>query len=297
LNSFERFIPRIFLSPYPSVKKGLDQLRQAVTVGILISLILYLTAPFGLSNIQPEALRATICFTFGSITIIVVIITHTVSIYSFPSFFKTENWTVGKDIFMTLVHFFMVGNANFIFGWTKGWISFELNSFFIMQLSTLAVGALPVGVLTILQHNRLLRNSLKEAKNLNKLRVQHKTATPKSTIVLIGNNRDEEVHTSLDELLFVQSEGNYVEIYTTKTLGRARLLRNTLSSIEDLLQEYPQLIRCHRSFIVNLEKVEGVQGNAQGLRLELGIENIKVPVSRSYLQIVQSYLKDSEQSS
>lgn len=297
MNSIKNYIPKIFFSPYPSVKKGVEQLRQAATVGILVALILFFVGPFGLNTLQPDALKAAICVTFGGITIATVLATHYIAILSFPSFFKSENWNVGKNIGMTLIHFFMVGSANFIFVWSKGWSEMKLDLFLLMQLSTLAVGALPVGILTILKHNRLLRNSLRDAQKLDDLRSKHKREKQTDTIVLSGSNRDEELHTSLDELLFVRAEGNYVEIYTSLNSNRAHLLRSTLSSIEDTLQFYPQLIRSHRSYIVNIEKVEGIQGNAQGLRLVLGPDDLKIPVSRTYLQTVQSYLKNSDLSS
>ena len=297
LISIKNTISKILSSPYPSVKKGIDQIQQAVTVGILVAFILFFVGPFGLSQLQPDSLRASICIGFGGITIATVLATHYIAILSFPSYFKSDNWNVGRNIGMTLLHFFMVGSANFIFVWSRGWSEMRLDLFLLMQISTLAVGALPVGILTILKHNRLLRNSLREAQNLDTLRSRHKSENQTERIVLCGNNRDEELHTSLDDLLCVRAEGNYVEIYTAANYNRAQLLRSTLSSVEDTLQLYPQLIRCHRSFIVNIEKVEGIQGNAQGLKLLLASDALKIPVSKTYLKTVQTYLKDSNLSS
>ena len=44
---------------------------------------------------------------------------------------------------------------------------------------------------------------------------------------------------------------------------------------------YAVFFRCHRAYIVNLDKIEQVEGNAQGYKLKLqGTEDL-IPVSRN----------------
>ena len=68
-----------------------------------------------------------------------------------------------------------------------------------------------------------------------------------------------------------------------------KLIRTTLGRIEQTLNN-PKLIRCHRSFIVNLNAIKHVSGNSRGLQLELTNMEVTVPVSRSYIKRVQKQL-------
>ena len=65
--------------------------------------------------------------------------------------------------------------------------------------------------------------------------------------------------------------------------------RVTLSSLEIQLKEASSLIRCHRSYLVNLNKVKNISGNAQGLKLELINQSEIIPVSRNYIPIVKQF--------
>lgn len=86
-----------------------------------------------------------------------------------------------------------------------------------------------------------------------------------------------------DDLLFVESSDNYVVInYSNKGKVKKYLLRNTLKSIEGALEK-SRIIRCHRSYLVNLERAKVIRRDKEGLFIELDIEGvIDIPVSKSY---------------
>lgn len=84
-----------------------------------------------------------------------------------------------------------------------------------------------------------------------------------------GSHGVEEVN--LNDILFVKSDGAYVEI---KTNGKNYLQRKLLKEIE---LELPQnFVRTHRSYIVNKDYID--QRNA----VELKIGEEVIPISRSY---------------
>ncbi|MFQ5446945.1 MAG: LytR/AlgR family response regulator transcription factor [Saprospiraceae bacterium] len=74
----------------------------------------------------------------------------------------------------------------------------------------------------------------------------------------------------LDDVLYFESEKDYVFIYTTQK----RYL--TLLSLKQLEKELPpdKFVRVHRSFIVSLDKVDLIDGN------RLVIKDKQIPVSR-----------------
>ena len=66
------------------------------------------------------------------------------------------------------------------------------------------------------------------------------------------------------------------------------LLRSSLSHLETQLPG--PVVRCHRSYLVNLHQVGQVTGNAQGYRLHLHGGQAVVPVARRYAETVLGQL-------
>ncbi len=90
---------------------------------------------------------------------------------------------------------------------------------------------------------------------------------------------------SLDsrELLFIESADNYAVInYTNKGRVKRYLIRNTLRNIENNL-ENTMVTRCHRSFLVNLQRAKVIRREKDGLFIELDADGvIDIPVSKSF---------------
>ncbi len=90
---------------------------------------------------------------------------------------------------------------------------------------------------------------------------------------------------SLDsrELLFIESADNYAVInYSNKGKVKRYLIRNTLRNIE-LSLENTMVTRCHRSFLVNLQRAKVIRREKEGLFIELDYEGvIDIPVSKSF---------------
>ncbi len=89
-----------------------------------------------------------------------------------------------------------------------------------------------------------------------------------------------------ENLLYLESSENYVEIrYLKERKIAVYLLRSSLKRLEDTLAEY-NLVRCHRSFIVNLKKVHHLSkagGGSYKMYLD-SPEEISIPVSKTYAQ-------------
>ena len=96
-----------------------------------------------------------------------------------------------------------------------------------------------------------------------------------------------------ENLLYIESAENYVSIcYLNNNKVSKYLLRDTLKKMEELLQG-TELIRCHRSFIVNFEKVRVIRRDKDGLKLELDISSVTdIPVSKTYVSsVMQTFSK------
>lgn len=90
-----------------------------------------------------------------------------------------------------------------------------------------------------------------------------------------------------ENLLYLESAENYVNIcYLNKDRVSKYLLRDTLKKIEETFAG-TEIIRCHRSFMVNFEKVKVIRRDKDGLKL--GFDNplvMDIPVSKTYINPV-----------
>jgi len=80
---------------------------------------------------------------------------------------------------------------------------------------------------------------------------------------------------------------NYVVINDI-TLSK-QTFRSTLSKLADELLVY-NIVRCHRSYLVNINAIKSVSGNAQGLKLQLKNTEQIIPVSRKYISKIKTIL-------
>ncbi len=92
-----------------------------------------------------------------------------------------------------------------------------------------------------------------------------------------------------DQLLYLESADNYVKIhYLNKGKITHFMLRNSLKNLDDSLASTP-MIRCHRSYVVNFDKVKVLRKEKDGIYLALEEENIPdIPVSKTYTERVMA---------
>lgn len=92
-----------------------------------------------------------------------------------------------------------------------------------------------------------------------------------------------------NDLLYLESSDNYITIYYfNKNKVEHYMLRNTLKKMEDQFSG-SQIIRCHRSYMINFDKVKLLSKEKDGLRIELDVpEALQLPVSKTYVEKVMN---------
>ncbi len=96
-----------------------------------------------------------------------------------------------------------------------------------------------------------------------------------------------------ENLLYLESAENYVNIcYLNKGKVSKYLLRDTLKKIEENFSG-TEIIRCHRSYMVNFEKVKVIRKDKDGLKLEFDNPSVTdIPVSKTYVSsVMQTFSK------
>jgi len=224
---------------------------------------------------------------FGCITMVVMALNMLLLPPILPAFFKEEKWTVLKEICIHLWIIFLIGLGNLLYGNWGGAISFSWDAIVQVQFITLMVGAFPVTVMVLMKQNRLLKQYVAEAGEINTTLPPHtektRSAAPEETAILLtSENEREQLRCFPDQLMVIKAVDNYVEVCLREPSGiRTHLLRNTLKTIEGYLEHYPQLFRCHRSFLINLAKITKISGNSQGYRVSVDGISDTIPVART----------------
>ena len=78
------------------------------------------------------------------------------------------------------------------------------------------------------------------------------------------------------------SKGIISKFFSEENIFKSKLIRNSISNIEEQLIVFKKVKRCHRSYLVNLDKVEKMTGNTRNLNLHISNMNFSIPVSRSF---------------
>ncbi|MDW7694572.1 LytTR family DNA-binding domain-containing protein [Flammeovirgaceae bacterium SG7u.111] len=205
-----------------------------------------------------------------------------------------ENWTLGKEFFHLAVILLLIGLVSFLirdFIYTNP-DNWSLHYFWEEIRNAFLVGIL---LLTIILPLNLQRMINKHSNDLKKLPVnQHCNNENNTTAQIVTPIIEEGFKLNIQSFLYAKVDGNYLEVFCDHSNDYKRdLKRLTLKEFADQLNSYPFIFKTHRSYVVNLNAIESVSGNAQGYVLHLKNYSKKtIPVSRSKIEeFNQAYAK------
>ena len=278
---------KILRQPYPFFDKSLTRIfLQCVGEGVFIALFLILFQPFGTLEWHNPNKNLYLCG-YGLVTALSGFILRFGIFKTFPKYYNETSWNIGKEILsiLLLILLITVGNClySFIaFRFTQNW-----GNFLWMLVAVLAIGVFP----TIFG---VMLNYIYQLKKYNQtIVVNHSQVIDSQGFIenkalrLVAENEKDSIELSPESLFYIESSDNYSTVFYEKN-GKLQkeLLRSSLTRLESQIS-YENIVRCHRSFIVNLDKVEKVTGNAQGYKLHLETPELLVPVARKYSEIVE----------
>ena len=103
-------------------------------------------------------------------------------------------------------------------------------------------------------------------------------------INLMDNNGNLKLSVKLDNLYYIKAEDNYINVFYQRSGTIASyLLRCKMQTIADNCVDSSSLMRCHRSYIVNIKKVSVLHNEADGFVIDFEREGLEsIPVSKTY---------------
>ena len=270
---------RFLNKPYPLNDDLKHNAKIILFLSIGIFAFLSIFQPIGLSSFSKNEI---IYLIFGIAASIFFILTLNLIVLPsmFPKFFNTNKWDIKREIFWDIWMLLSISScALLVYSKILGTIEIQ----FADVVKIIFVGSIPVALLIIINHERLLRSNLKSAQLLNKKLIEKKEQSQK-LVHFESEYKNDGITLKPDSISVIKSADNYIEIYYERdgTL-RKHIIRSTLNKAETATRETDFLIRCHRSYIVNIKRIKEIQGNSQGYKLYF--ENLDSPAQVSQMYI------------
>jgi hypothetical protein len=290
----------ILRSPYPAKSSSWSDFLYGLGSGMFVFLFFAVFEPFGFF-LLPEAPRWALYSGFGLVTCLAIALNGLLLPRLRPRFFREENWSLGRQIlwmgWVTLV----IGLGCYglsvavcaHYGLSAQWVRLRT-----IVLNTFFIAIFPITVINLVNYARLLARNSRIVREAN-LHLQQPAARLRPEkglppqVVLTAENGKDVFRVAFSDLLFIQAEENYVQVYHQGEKPGRVLLRSSLTRIERQLRSfYPGLFRCHRTCIVNTTRIVKVAGNAQGLKLSLRDTAAVIPVARRYVNEFRRVIRD-----
>jgi len=198
----------------------------------------------------------------------------------FPKSFDSSKWNIKKEIFWNLWLLFSISSSDLFF-YSKLFSILDIGLYDIVKI--ILLGILPVAVLITINQERLLRSHLKSAQLMNQKLIENKQLKDE-LVTFESEYKNDNLIIKADSLIFIKSADNYIEVFfESQGIVKNQLIRNTLNQTEKLLKKFDFIMRCHRSFIININRIQEIQGNLQGYKLFFENIDLFAMVSQKYI--------------
>jgi len=272
---------KILKAPYPLEKNFRIVIPRLLLSGLLIYFILVVFQPFGLNNHYGTDL---LIYSAGFVVVgITYLLLHFLII---EPYFKESKWNIGREILNQLVIVLIIGFSNSVY--YSLYEGDKLRWFIVLAFMfyTIIISLFPITLIIFIRQNRLLKLYLNKANEMSLPKIENKDKEGDDCFVkLKSKNLEKKYSINCHDLILLHAQDNYILLfYIDKGQVCKELIRNTMIQCSKDLKHFNMFYRCHRSYIVNLNNIESIQGNAQGLKLKLKFLEDIVPVSRHLIK-------------
>ncbi len=256
--------------------------RQTVIVGLTVSLVLVFVLiflqPFDTYNFQ-SPIKNLLLLGYAPCIILPILVVH-----AFESWFyqiQKRKWFIWNEVLsvfftcflmITTCYFYLALAINNNKPDFSNWWNFSKNfgSPFIFILAPLWV------------YLRSRLGTKEKAKDI----------PDRPEVVISSQNKKETLKIRPQDFIYAQSQQNYVVIYYQAENGevKKKMLRLTLSQLNDQL---PTAQQVHRSYLLNLDFIQSIKGNARQRFITLKSAFDPIPFSQKYYRNLKDRLSNS----
>lgn len=252
----------------------------------LVFLVIYSpyseTAWFGVAKSDSFLLTTT----FVVVSVLFLILSRALMFFSSKSFIKL---TYLKYSLWLLVEIILIG----VFHAVLSMVFIKIDDFSVSYIVTksILITLLALGVPYVVSAMWItikdMRNTLQVTDTTN-VATDGEAIAPNIDIINIADNKGVlKLSIKLDNLYYIKAEDNYTIVNYTKNGVLSRyMIRCKIQTIEDTFSNTP-LMRCHRTYIVNTQKIKVLRHESDGFYMDFDFDGIDpIPVSKTYTQAV-----------
>jgi hypothetical protein len=273
----------ILFRPYPFKMLDLNEIRFYIVIGIFVAFFLIVFQPFGISLWQtPFKILKLSGYGFASFLMpLILLFLRKLVINERKAEYHYKVW---HEILWLMLVILFIALGCLIYSNMIGISVLSLKAFLISLSMVIPIGFFPVIGSIWIKYNRYLVLNQTEAHHIENEILTHKQeiSSPDEKLVLFTENEKDNLTISSEALLYIESMDNYSQfVYSEDGKISKTLLRGALKYFETQINT-DTIVRCHRSFIVNLQNAKHIDGNAQGYLLTMALGDFQVPVSRNF---------------
>lgn len=252
---------------YPLHKSLKNHLLIALGLGVWVYLFLVFSEPFDISRFNDDEKLLLPFYGFlASISYCLPLL------YQFK-ITKNNSWLVKNEVIFTLFVTIFGSIINFLF--YKLFIVYDephtYNYFHYVKwvyLPALVI-ILPFLLIARFLLAKLFSNSTKR-------------------ITIRGKGQYDFINLKLEDLLFIQSSDNYIEVnFIENNITQKKLIRGTITEVE---KSFENLLKPHRSFLINPIHFKQFKTESKKLFIDVGY-GFSIPVSRTLQSTVKAQLQ------
>ena len=268
--------------PFPFIESNKFRIIIPLLFGLFIYLFLISFQPFGIKDIDNS--KQLIVIGYGLITLLIML----VNFLGFPALFKAqfkfEDWNILKELLFIIWNILIISICNWKYNLIVNDGTLLEHSLFSFVAITISVGIFPIVFLVFFTERNLYKKNNENAKILSSGIETYKKQVSKNNIVTISSdNQKDSFRGEISSIIYVASEGNYSQIFFRDNNSvEKKLIRVSMKNIEEQIEQFNTLVRCHRSYFVNIQNVKNVIGNARSSYINLHDIDFQVPVSRNF---------------
>lgn len=277
-----------FKRPLQHYRSNKNAAQIVIGLSLFIFLFCFVYRPFG-QFAPPGIPWSLISLGFAANAFFIVGLNHYFLLRMIPPGIPDHNWTLGKELVFSFLNIITVGVFNFMLSALFLGAPANLDGFVYIVGFTAAVGIFPAIGIWYYKF-QILRPPAGEA-----LRSKQLANAVVPTILIPAYNGRIALSLSPSSISHLVAVGNYVKVYHWEE-GKLRnqLVRTRLSELEKAFSDHTNLLRCHRSYIVNLDHITAIRGNSSGYKLSLREHEETIPVSRSFTQKIRDVVRSGQ---
>jgi len=139
------------------------------------------------------------------------------------------------------------------------------------------------------------QENVRELRALRKQIERDETVLQKAYIQIFDEKGEMRLSVRRENLVMIESADNYVCIYYLNgDKIKKSMVRNTLSRVAEHLNG-SRIVRCHRSYMINLDHAKVLHRDKEGIFIEVGIDGVPdIPISRTYADNIREWLVNKD---